>query len=46
METIRELPDETKEGRSERLVRIFEEEMRLGPNLNSHIPSFIADGLA
>ena len=43
MDTIREIPDaENKENADERMMRIFEEEMRLGPNLNNHIPSFIA----
>ena len=47
MDTIREVPHlENKENAGERMMRIFEEEMLLGPNINNHIPSFIAEGLA
>lgn len=28
------------------MMRIFEQEMTLGPNIGAHIPSYIAEGLA
>ena len=46
MGTSYEPPEEAKESSGDRLARIFEEEFRLGSNLNSHIPGFIAEGLA
>ena len=42
MGVIWEVPED--ESASDRMCRIFEEEMRLGPNLNNHIPNFIAQG--
>ena len=46
MGTSYEPPEEAKESSGDRLARIFEEEFRLGSNLNAHIPGFIAEGLA
>ena len=38
-----DMPEESKDDKSgERLMREFEREMLLGPNLNSHIPDYIA----
>ena len=39
-------PEESKEDSSDRMMRMFEQEMGLGPSLGAHIPSFIAEGLA
>jgi len=36
---------EVNAGSSEQLFKLFEREMRLGPSISEHIPSFIADGL-
>ena len=44
MGTSTDAPSDGDSG--ERMMKIFEEEMRLGPNLNNHIPAFIAEGLA
>ncbi len=38
--------EEESKGNAKSMMQVFEEEMTLGPNLNAHIPSFIADGLA
>ena len=46
MGTSYEPPEESKEDDSQRMMRIFEQEMKLGPSLGAHIPSFIAEGLA
>ena len=46
MGTSYDPPEEVKESSSERMMRIFEQEMSLGPDLGSHLPGFIAEGLA
>ena len=38
--------DMGEENSTDRLMREFEREMLLGPNLSNHIPDFIAKGLA
>ena len=46
MGTSYEPPTETQDESTNRLMRIFEREMQLGPSLGAHIPSFISEGLA